>query len=68
MSVKQRRNPCSGPPPVYQDLSMRRDWPVKKAFVDLPIRMKGNSKPISGNSLSLWGPGTRISALLLRRY
>ena len=34
---------------------MRRDWPVKKAFVDLPIRMKGNSKPISGNSLSLLG-------------
>ena len=54
-SVKQRRNPCSGPPPVYQDLSMRRDWPVKKAFVALPIRMKENSKPISGNSLSLLG-------------
>ena len=34
---------------------MRRDWPFKKAFVDLPIRMKGNSKPISGNSLSLLG-------------
>ena len=31
---------------------MRYNWPVKKAFVDLPIKMKGNSKPISGNSLS----------------
>jgi len=43
-SAKQRRNPCSGPPPVYQDLSTRHDWPVKKAIIDLPIRMKGNSK------------------------
>ena len=24
-SVKQRRNPCSGPSPVYQDLSKRHD-------------------------------------------
>ena len=36
-SVKQRPNPFSGPPPVYQDLSTRHDWPVKKAYVDLPI-------------------------------
>ena len=28
--AKQPRNPCSGPPPVYQDLSTRYDWPVKK--------------------------------------
>ena len=38
-------------PPVYQDLSTRNDWPVKNAIVDLPIRMKGNSKHTSGNSL-----------------
>ena len=31
---------------------MRHDWPAKKAFVDLPIKMKGNSKRTSGNSLS----------------
>ena len=31
---------------------MRHDWPVKKAIVDLPIRLKGNSKRTSGNSLS----------------
>ena len=49
-----------GPPPVYQDLSTRHDWPVKKAIVDLPIRMKGNSKR--------WGPRRGISALLRRRY
>ena len=51
-SAKQRRNPCSGSPPVYQDLSTRYDWPVDKATVYLPIRLKGNSKSISGNSLS----------------
>ena len=50
---KQHQNPCSGSPPVYQDLSMCYDWPVKKAIVDLPIKMKGNWKYISGNSLSL---------------
>ena len=37
---------------MYQDLSTRHDWPVKKAIVDLPIRLKGNSKHTSGNSLS----------------
>ena len=51
-SAKQRRNPCSGPPPVFQDLKTRHDWPVKKAIVDLRIRLKGNSKHTSGNSLS----------------
>ena len=34
---------------------MRHDWPAKKAFVDLPIKMKGNSKRTSGNSLSPLG-------------
>ena len=38
---------------MHQDLSTRHDWPVKKAIVDLPIRMKRNSKRISGNKLSL---------------
>ena len=37
---------------MYQDLSTRHDWPVKKAIVDLSIKMKGNSKRTSGNSLS----------------
>ena len=32
-SAKQRRNPCSGLPAVYPDLSTRHDWPVKKGFV-----------------------------------
>ena len=37
---------------MYQDLSTRHDWPVEKAIVDLD---KGNSKRISGNSLSPLG-------------
>ena len=44
--------PCSGPPPVYQDLITRYDWPVQKAIVDQPINMKGNSKHTSGTLLS----------------
>ena len=51
-SAKQRRNPCSGSSPVYQDLSTCHDWPVNKANVNLPIRLKGNLKRISSNSLS----------------
>ena len=55
-STKHRRNPCSAPPPpVYRDLRTRHDWPLKKAIVDLPIGLKGNSKRTSGNSLSLLG-------------
>ena len=34
---------------------MRHDWPAKKTFIDLPIKMKGNSKRTSGNSLSQLG-------------
>ena len=48
---------------MYQDLSTRHDWSVKKAIVDLPIRLKGNSKRISGNSLSPLGTQKKISAL-----
>ena len=37
---------------MYQDLSKRHDWPVKKkVIVNLPIRLKGNSKRASGKSL-----------------
>ena len=54
-SAKQRRSPCSRLPPVYKDLSTRHDWPVKNANVDLPIRMKGNSKRTSDNSFSPFG-------------
>ena len=54
-SVKPCQNLCSGPSTVYQDLSTCHDWPVKKAIVDLPIRMTGNSKCTSGNLLSPLG-------------
>ena len=41
---------------MYQDLSPRHDWPVKKDIVDLPMKMKGNSsKRASGKSLSSSG-------------
>ena len=52
-SAKQCRNLCSGYPSLYQDLSARHDWPVQEAFVDMPIKMKENSKRTSGNLLSL---------------
>ena len=42
-------------PPVYQDLIACHDWPIKKATVNLPIRLKQISKRISGNSFSLFG-------------
>ena len=40
---------------MYQDLSTRHDWPVKKAIVNLPVRLKENSNVYSGHSLSLLG-------------
>ena len=40
---------------MYQDLSTRHDWPVQNAVVDLPIKMKGNSKRTSGSSLRALG-------------
>ena len=30
-SAKQRRNPCSGPASVYQDLSTHHYWPFENA-------------------------------------
>ena len=54
-SAKQRQKFCYGPPPVYQDVSTRQDWPVNKAIAHLPVRLKGKSKHISGNSLSPLG-------------
>ena len=43
--------PPPTPPPVYQNLSTHHDWPVKKATVDLPIKMKRNSKRTSSAAL-----------------
>ena len=37
---------------MYQEfLRMHHDWPVENTIVNLPIRLKGNSKCISDNSL-----------------
>ena len=38
-----------------RDLIWHHDWPLKKAIVCLQIKMKGNWKLTSGNSLSLLG-------------
>ena len=54
-SAKHRRNPCFAPLPMYQDSSTCHDWPVKNVMVDLPIKMKGNSKRSSYNPLSSLG-------------
>ena len=40
---------------MLQDLSTRNDLTVKNAIVDLSISLKGNSKSISGHSLSPLG-------------
>ena len=51
---------------------MRHDWSVKKAIVDLLIRMKENSKRTSSNSFNPLGaqnkdPGTASQTLLQPR-
>ena len=50
--MKQRRNPRSEPPAVYQDLGLHHEWPVGKAIVDLLTGLKGNSKSTTGNFFS----------------
>ena len=56
-SAKQRRNPCPAPPPPPPPLSFRV-WVsamiglYKMPLSYFPIRLKGNSKCICGNSLS----------------
>ena len=56
---------------MYQDLTTHHDWPIKKAIVDLPIRLKGNWKPTSSNLLSLLGAQSKdlstASQMLLTR-
>lgn len=52
---------CNPPPPPLllpggkRDLIWHHDWPLKKAIVCLQIKMKGNWKLTSCNSLSLLG-------------
>ena len=47
---------------------MRRDWPVKQAIVDLPIRLERNSKRISGNSLNLLWAQNKDHGSVVQRY
>ena len=48
---------------VYQDLSKRHDWPVKKAIVVLPIRSNGNQNALPVIRWVRRGPRTRPSPL-----
>ena len=45
---KKRRYPCSGPPPLYQDLSTCYDWPVKRPLSICQSRWKEirNARPV----------------------
>ena len=43
---------------MNQDLSTRQDWPVKKGHCQLAIRLEENSKRISSNLSSPFGPRT----------
>ena len=45
---------------------MCHDWPVKSAMVNLPIRLKGNLKNISSNSLSVFGAHNKDISPALR--
>ena len=65
LSAKYPQNPCSWPLPVYQDLNVGHDLPVKNAIVNLPIKMKGNSKHTSGN-LSLLGAQNKDISVALQ--
>ena len=70
-SVKQHGNPYSGSSPMYQDLIMCHDRPVKTAIFDFPIRLKGILKPTSSNLLSLLEAqnkdlGAALQRLLIR--
>ena len=60
LSAKQRRNPCSVPPVVYQDLSTLHDWPAKEPW---PIY-----ETHFCNWLSPLEPRARIPALVRGRY
>ena len=54
---------------MYQDLTMRNGWRIKKSIVNLPIRMKGNLKCVASNFLSPMGSQNKdlgaVSQMLL---
>ena len=46
---------------------MHHDWPVKKAIVDLLIKVKGKLIHTSGNSRVRWGPKTKDMGAAIQR-
>ena len=59
MRLRNRAEILPGSLPVYQDVSMRHDWPVRNPIIYLSIKMKGNLKRTSGNSLMPLGAQNR---------
>ena len=59
--MKECQNPCYGFSPVYHD------WTVKRAIVDFPIKIKGNSKRTFGNSLRGTLEGTQYRYTIRKR-
>ena len=53
---------------MYRDLSRCHDWSVEKAIVNLPMNQSDRKFETHFNLESLGGSGTRISAVLRRRY
>ena len=51
-SKKQRRNPCTGPPPVNQDLNSRNVWPVEKSHCRFAEQDERKFETYFGNSLN----------------
>ena len=49
---------------VFQDLSTCHDWPVNRAIINSLIRLKGNLKRISSNSLSPLAQNNDMGATL----
>ena len=46
--------------PAFEYIYVCHNWPVNKAIFNLPIRLKGASRHISGDSLKLLGLKTRV--------
>ena len=60
LSAKQRQNSCSGPPPVYQDLSTCHNWHVENPLVICQSQWKQIQNALLVICLVHWWPRTSI--------
>lgn len=58
LTAKQRQSPYSAPTPVYQDSSMRHDWPEKKPLSILLISLAAQNKDF-GTALQMLLTGVK---------